>query len=176
MRRPKPLPPLTSAQQEIAIQQLPHAYSIAHTVWRTSLLPAFMLDEMKGEAELILCQCLSRQQTPQGKAVLCGIQIRKRLIELIQRYRVEKGFVLLEREIVVEHDNNAEETAGRSLSQAFDRLTPLQQQVLAMRYGLDGKGVKGVSEIGRKLGVGPAAVSGCEQRALATLRRIWNER
>jgi RNA polymerase sigma-70 factor (ECF subfamily) len=55
---------------------------------------------------------------------------------------------------------------------ALDRLTPEQQEVLALRFG---QGLK-TRQVAQAIGKTPGAVEGLQRRALASLRRILNER
>ena len=79
-------------------------------------------------------------------------------------------------DVVSEHTDLLEEIAAREqitrLHCAIDRcLTPCEQQVIVLRYGLDGQHAKRQREVAQVTGLSRSYISRIEKRALQKLRQ-----
>ena len=79
-------------------------------------------------------------------------------------------------DVVSEHTDLLEEIAAREqiarLHGVIDRcLTPCEQQVIVLRYGLDGQSAKRQREVAQVTGLSRSYISRIEKRALQKLRQ-----
>ncbi len=70
------------------------------------------------------------------------------------------------------HENTARRIMKDSLAVALSELTPRQQKVIKLRYGLDGKIPRTYDELGRMFGVTRERIHQIERDALSKLREL----
>ena len=152
---------------------------------RTIRLPVHMVDVVRAvqEAELSLRESLRRTPTIAEISEVSGLDEDKVLIAL----NAPGDTVSLDRPVgddgdaqlgdFVEDDRTddpfatvAEEARRQQLQRALGSLEPREQTVLVLRYGLDTKPPKTLSDVGDRLGITRERVRQIETRALAKLR------
>lgn len=69
-----------------------------------------------------------------------------------------------------------ESRLGKHLSEALRLLSPREQRILQMRYGLDGERIHTLSEVGAELGISLERVRQVQKAALAKIREGHNHR
>ena len=118
------------------------------------------VDEIAAEAELSPAQVAAIRDAP-------------RTVTSLDRPVGEEDGAELGELIAGEGPTPAEETevslTEAAIRQAIDELPEPEQEVVRLRYGINGDATTTMTEVGRRLGLSPTAVKEVEQRGLARL-------
>lgn len=163
---------LTVEQQDLVTANLGRAYAVAHQVWRQARLPARYWDELCGEAVLEACLCAARYLPGKMPFVeVMSFQVRKHLWRWLHAWKAAEllgARVKLLLAVVMDEDERVD-----LLLRLLPALPDRQRQVLELRYGLTGDGVKSHQEVSLHIGIALSPVKRAEQRGLDNLRRLY---
>ena len=151
---------------------------------RTIRLPIHITEKLNKikRTQRELSQLLGRTPTIPEIAEQLGMSIQeiKRCLQASRRplsldMRVGEDQTMELQELLEDPEATPEETITRSQFQAdilhlVEALSPVQQQILTLRYGLDGGKVLSLSSVGERLGISRERVRQLQQSALRRLR------
>jgi RNA polymerase primary sigma factor len=96
-------------------------------------------------------------------------------ISLDATFDSDSNFNLMQTMSDPEGDRTGEIDMDETVAKMMELLRPREQQVLALRFGLDGKGRLSLSQVGKVLGVSKERVRQIQDRALEKLRAVADE-
>jgi RNA polymerase primary sigma factor len=96
-------------------------------------------------------------------------------ISLDATFDSDSNFNLMQTMSDPEGDRTSDIDRDETIGLMMDVLRPREQQVLALRFGLDGKGKLSLSQVGKVLGVSKERVRQIQDRALEKLRAVADE-
>jgi RNA polymerase primary sigma factor len=153
---------------------------------RTIRLPVHVAEQVRKmlRARRVLTQKLNRDPTPQELADESGFPLKRinELLELVEdpvslELPVGDGESIYADLIEDVHSDQPDEATAKQLrsvelTEALKRLNPRMQNVLVLRFGLDGQKPRTLEEVGVGLGITRERVRQLEARALRELRSV----
>lgn len=152
---------------------------------RTIRIPVHMVETINRQvrAQRTLLQDLGREPTPQEIADYMGISVDK----VVEIQKIAQDPVSLETPIGEEEDSHlvdfiedtkaappsdvaAQAMLREQLIQALHKLTPREEKVIRLRYGLDDGRQRTLEEVGREFNVTRERIRQIEAKALRKLR------
>jgi RNA polymerase primary sigma factor len=153
---------------------------------RTIRLPVHVAEQVRKmlRARRVLTQKLNRDPSPQELADESGFPLKRinELLELVEdpvslELPVGDGESIYADLIEDVHSDQPDEATAKQLrsvelTEALKRLNPRMQNVLVLRFGLDGQKPRTLEEVGVGLGITRERVRQLEARALRELRSV----